>query len=96
MKTIAFLCLCFLAMGCATAHPTLEDLMRGSYEHGCVESQAHTELTNQNINPKDSSQSATLVQFCQDAARSFKPEEVQTYDPSMRLYYSKPVQREVR
>lgn len=93
MKTIAFLCLCFLVGGCATAQPSLENLMESSYYVGCAE--ARLRYASSPLQQHDA-QVRGIIKLCQDRSKKFNPLQTGIYDPSMRLYYAKPIQREVR
>lgn len=98
MKTKAvLLCLCFLVVGCATAQPTLENLMESSYSVGCTEARLN-EASSQpaKLSPQNDAQIRGIIKLCEERAKQFNPNQTGIYDPSMRLYYAKPIQREVR
>ena len=80
------LCLGLLVVGCATTQPTLEDLMRESYDVGCKEGRFTAIVPFDNSNA-DKIQEAIAV--CHERSMSFRPEQVGIYDNEMKIYHHK-------
>jgi len=75
--------LLLLLPGCAT-QPTLEDLMRTSYEVGCAE--ARLKYIKGALQDHEA-QTAGVIELCKDRSKTFDLHQVGIYDNAMSIVY---------